>query len=80
MGLLTSCFVLGGAFSYTMTVLMGGFSPFESCPGGFILGRWLMMKVIDALVRDVMVMSSSMVLSGIFCLGGGGEVDPEKKF
>ena len=36
-----------------------------------------MMKVIGALVRDFMVMSSSRVLSRIFCLGGG-EVDPEK--
>ena len=39
--------------------------------GGFILGRWLMMKVIGALVRDFMVMSSSRVLSGILCWGGG---------
>ena len=31
-----------------------------------------MMKVIGALVRDFMVMSSSRVLSRIFCLGGGG--------
>ena len=66
-----------------MTVLMGRFFPLLSHVLGVYPGRWLMMKVIGALVRDFMVMSSSRVLSRIFCcffLGGGREDDPEKIF
>ena len=69
MGLLTSCFVLGGGSVFVHNDCPDGRVPLLShCPGAMVDDE----SDRCIIVRNCMLMTSNRVLSRIFCWGGGG--------